>query len=633
MRFLPVLLLIASTSCAESAASLDWPMMGRDASRNAVSPEKNPPTEFSLEPGKERNVAWSAKLGFYCFTPPVISDGLIWVGTDDHPGRGNPFDADGALLECLRERDGEVLWKGVLSRSPKGAWFPNGGPQRGVPLVRGDRLWVLTNFSEALCLDIGPLRRGAGDPRPLWKVDLMADLGVTPTFPGMGFGVVGSMATFGDGRLYVTTGNAPWVPSTKKKANLQAPALVCLDAETGAVLGLEASGITARAFEPNWASPVTVTLPAGRLVVFGGGDGVLYGFDAIPDPATRTLKERWRIDCRRTPEDKVGFVATPVVHEARIYAATGEPESSGRGRLCCVDAASGRLLWENLDVDLTITSVVVSDGRVFSADLTGIVRCLDAGSGKQLWMHDTLGRTAACPLLVDDRLFIATGDDELIVYDAKAPPGTIRPLHKLPLFGELLAAPVYARGALYLAGRGRFFAIRGSDAGPAAVDAGPKGRASDALFVPTPKDIVEKMLEMAALRKDDLLYDLGSGDGRILIAAGARGCRAVGVEIDRDLVEQSRKAIEIAGLVERARIEHEDLLKVDFSAATVVTLYVGTRLNGLLVPKLKALQPGSRVVSHDFEVPGLPCELDVTVVSNGDNRSHRLFLYRIAGPK
>src|SRR5207247_111206 len=139
---------------------------------------------------------------------------------------------------------------------------------------------------------------------------------------------------------------------------------------------------------------------------------------------------------------------------------------------------------------------------------------------------------------------------------------------------------------------------------------------------------------LAEGRKTDVLYDLGSGDGRIVIAAATMaGCRAVGYEIDRTQVEQSREAIKRKGLAERAKIEHEDLLKADLTEASVVTLYIGARLNRLMVPKLKMLKPGSRVVSHEFEVPDLFLDRTVEVVSNEDGRNHKVFLYRIEGLK
>jgi len=122
-------------------------------------------------------------------------------------------------------------------------------------------------------------------------------------------------------------------------------------------------------------------------------------------------------------------------------------------------------------------------------------------------------------------------------------------------------------------------------------------------FVPSPQIVVDKMIELAGVRKGDVVYDLGSGDGRIVIAAAKRGARAVGFEIDPDLVAESRANIQKAGLQESAEIRQQDILTVDLSGASVVTMYLLPDVNLKLRPNLqKQLKPGSRVVSHSFDM-------------------------------
>ena len=121
-------------------------------------------------------------------------------------------------------------------------------------------------------------------------------------------------------------------------------------------------------------------------------------------------------------------------------------------------------------------------------------------------------------------------------------------------------------------------------------------------FVPTPQDVVDRMLELVALKKDDLLYDLGSGDGRIVVTAAQKyGIKAVGFEISPDLVKTSRQHIAEAGLEHLAEIREEDIRNVDLSPATVVTLYLYPGANLRLRPAIRRqLKPGSRVVSLQF---------------------------------
>ncbi|MGZ8495643.1 MAG: class I SAM-dependent methyltransferase [Candidatus Binatia bacterium] len=122
-------------------------------------------------------------------------------------------------------------------------------------------------------------------------------------------------------------------------------------------------------------------------------------------------------------------------------------------------------------------------------------------------------------------------------------------------------------------------------------------------FVPTPQEVVDKMIELARVNKGDTVYDLGSGDGRIVITAAKKGAKAVGFEIDGDLVKQSRDNIRKAGVQDQAEIRQQDILTVDLSAASVVTMYLLPDVNLKLKPNLLSqLKPGSRVVSHAFDM-------------------------------
>jgi tRNA G37 N-methylase Trm5 len=126
-------------------------------------------------------------------------------------------------------------------------------------------------------------------------------------------------------------------------------------------------------------------------------------------------------------------------------------------------------------------------------------------------------------------------------------------------------------------------------------------RTPDVHFVPTPDAVVARMLDLARVGNGDVVYDLGCGDGRIVVAAAKRGARkVVGVDIDPERVAEAREAIRAAGVADRATIVEGDLFEQDISDASVVTLYLLPELNVRLRPKLMALRPGTRVVSHAF---------------------------------
>lgn len=149
-------------------------------------------------------------------------------------------------------------------------------------------------------------------------------------------------------------------------------------------------------------------------------------------------------------------------------------------------------------------------------------------------------------------------------------------------------------------------------------------------FVPTPQEVVDRMLELAQVNQGDLLYDLGSGDGRIVITAAKRyGARAVGFEIDHALVTDSQRSIKEAGVEALAEIREEDIRTLDLSAASVLTMYLypGANLR-LRAEILRQLKPGSRVVSHDFGMGDWKPDL-VERMTDSSGLVRTIYLWRI----
>ncbi len=128
-------------------------------------------------------------------------------------------------------------------------------------------------------------------------------------------------------------------------------------------------------------------------------------------------------------------------------------------------------------------------------------------------------------------------------------------------------------------------------------------RAPDVIYVPTPQDVVDAMLALAGVTAKDVVYDLGSGDGRIPITAAQRyGARAVGIDIDPERIKEANENLAKANVSDKVRFLNQDLFETDISEATVVTLYLRPDLNLKLMPKLKALRKGTRIVSHSFNM-------------------------------
>jgi cyclopropane fatty-acyl-phospholipid synthase-like methyltransferase len=155
-------------------------------------------------------------------------------------------------------------------------------------------------------------------------------------------------------------------------------------------------------------------------------------------------------------------------------------------------------------------------------------------------------------------------------------------------------------------------------------------------FVPTPMDVVDKMLELAEVKKGDVVYDLGSGDGRIVIRAAKKfGVRAVGIEMDRLLLDKARKDAKAAGVSHLVEFRAEDAMKVDLTKATMVTLYMLPWFNEAMKPSFKKyLQPGARIVAHDFGIEGWEPDKSVKLTDpekkvGGLIHYHTLYLWRI----
>ena len=150
----------------------------------------------------------------------------------------------------------------------------------------------------------------------------------------------------------------------------------------------------------------------------------------------------------------------------------------------------------------------------------------------------------------------------------------------------------------------------------------------DVPFVPTPHDVVEKMLELASVTKKDLVYDLGCGDGRIVVAAAKKyGCRAVGFDIDPERIKESLENVAKNKVGHLVKIEKRNIFDVDLSQANVVTMYLLPSVNKKLIPQLRKLKPGSRVVSHAFSLEGIVPDKVVKIKSKKNDWPHTIYLW------
>lgn len=158
-------------------------------------------------------------------------------------------------------------------------------------------------------------------------------------------------------------------------------------------------------------------------------------------------------------------------------------------------------------------------------------------------------------------------------------------------------------------------------------DAPKPARTPDVVFVPTPHEVVEIMLRLADVKKDDIVYDLGCGDGRIVVAAAKKvGCKAWGYDIDPQRVKESKENVKKNKVEHLVTIEEKDIFELDLSKASVITLYLLPSLNVKLIPQLDKMKPGSRIVSHDFNMAGVTPDVEATV-NTKDGGTRKVYLW------
>ena len=162
-----------------------------------------------------------------------------------------------------------------------------------------------------------------------------------------------------------------------------------------------------------------------------------------------------------------------------------------------------------------------------------------------------------------------------------------------------------------------------------AAPAAARAQQPDVIYVPTPYEVVDEMLRLANVKKGDVLYDLGSGDGRIPVTAAKKfGIRAIGIDIDPQRIKEATENAKKNGVSKLVTFKQEDLFKTSFKDASVVTLYLLPKLNVRLIPQLEQLKPGSRIVSHDFNMEGVKPVQHVKLHPAGEPDEHAIYLWK-----
>jgi outer membrane protein assembly factor BamB len=498
----------------------DWPQWGGSPSRNNVPDATNIPITWNVDSGQ--NIKWSAALGSETYGNPVVANGKVYVGTNNGAGylKRYPSQVDLGVLACFNADTGKFLWQHSSEKLPTGSVhdWPNLGICSTV-MVEGDRLWYVTSRGEVVCLDTegfadgendGPFveepNQNADEADVIWRLDMMGILGVSQ------HNMSNCSVTAAGDLLFVNTSNGV-DDSHKTVPQFAAPSFVCVRKTTGEVMWTDNSP-GRNILHGQWSSPAYGVLGGVAQVIFGGGDGWLYGFAA--DGENNKSKLLWKFDCN--PKDSkyvLGgratrnyIIATPVVYDGLVYVGVGEdPEhNEGNGHLWCIDPtkrgdvsptmvynakdpqtplapkrlqaldakegdferdnANSAAVWhyvgENPEafeqtMHRTCGTVAIKDNLLFVADFSGLFHCLDAKTGKPHWTHDMLAASWASPLIVDGKVYIGDEDGDITIFKMSKEK---KMLGEVAMGSAVYTTPIVAGDVMYIANRKRLFAIQ-----------------------------------------------------------------------------------------------------------------------------------------------------------------------------
>ncbi|HLX63525.1 MAG TPA: PQQ-binding-like beta-propeller repeat protein [Planctomycetota bacterium] len=502
----------------------DWPQWGGTDQRNMITDETNLPDAWDPGPkdknteeydtSKSKNLKWIAKLGSQTYGNPTVAGGKIFVGTNNTSPRNPKYkDVDMGVLMCFNEADGKFLWQLTVPKLKSGK--VNDWEYLGIcssPTVDGDRVYVVTNRCELLCLGVDGLAKGNRGPfkyeglyvkdpdlispkaikgkKPedlekeptdpdgadiIWRLDMIEELGV---FPHNASNC--SVLIDGD-KLYCCTSNGvDWghdnVPAP------EAPSYFCANKMTGEILWVDEigmgkgkradCGLQRQIFHGQWTSPSLGVINGKKQVYFGGGDGFCYALDAD------TGKTVWKADCVLPTQKKnaKGFImypdykgpseinATPVLYKNRIYCANGQDPDHGEGVgvLTCLDATktgditdTGKV-WVFDKINRSISTCSIYNDLLFICDFSGNVYCLDPETGKLNWKFDSGAHIWGSTLAGDGKVYFGNEDGDAFILAADK---TLKEISKCNVGQQIFGTPVVAHGVMYIATQTHLFAI------------------------------------------------------------------------------------------------------------------------------------------------------------------------------
>lgn len=479
------------------AQGKDSPQWGEKYTRNMVSGETGLPTTFNIETGK--NVKWSVSVGSYGYATPVVSKGKVLIGANNADQRDPRHEGDRGVLLCLNESDGSLSWQLVVPRIEGDRH--NDWPMIGIcspPTVEDNRVYVLTNRSEVLCLDLNgqadgndgtfqgegwymapsgefPYQVTSKDADIIWSYDLKMELGLCPHDSPHA-----SILLDGD-FLYLNTCNGVNFKHLETNA-LNAPSIIALDKKTGRLLAKDNEHFGPRIFHSSWSSPSMGEVNGQKLVFFAGPDGIMYAFEALSQTAPRdqvqSFNKVWKFDCDPTaPKNNIHnylnnrkegpslSFGMPVFYKNRIYVTVGGDIWWGKkdAWLKCIDATrkgdittTGQI-WSYRLEQPSASTPAISGGLVYVTDCAKNLHCVDAENGQPYWTHKLQMDSWSSALVADQKVYVGSrGNDFWILEEGEK----LNVLDSIKLDSPIHSTPVAANGVMYIATTNKLYAIK-----------------------------------------------------------------------------------------------------------------------------------------------------------------------------
>lgn len=488
-RAFAVALLCCSLPAVARAA--DQPQWGQQYTRNMVSDEKNLPDTFDVATGQ--NIKWAVKLGNQTFSTPIVAGGKVFIGTNNDRPRDETHKGDRGVMMCLDEKTGDLLWQLVVPKfSNDPYWDWTGTGICSPPTVEANRVYLVTNRGEVVCMDInglagenhGPFLDEANHMAPngkpaepttktdadiLWLFDIVHQAGIRQHDAACA-----SILIHGQ-FLYLNTSNG--VDNTHRKiACPDAPGLIVVDKTTGKYVARDEERTAPNTIHCTWSSPSLGEVNGKPVIFFGGGDGICYAFEAVTeapaDGKPAKLKCLWKFDVDPNgpkqdifkwqdnfKEGPSNITAMPVYQDGRVYVTGGGDLWHGKpiAWLKCLDAAKGTEIWTYTMNGYCTSTVAIRDGLLFVGDASKKLHCVDARTGQPYWVQQTRGQIWGSPLVADGKVYIGTrGKDFWILAADKHK----KVLGQVDLDSPVSATATAANGTIYIATMKMLYAVQ-----------------------------------------------------------------------------------------------------------------------------------------------------------------------------